>query len=55
MERGGGALCWEMVCLSDDHDDDDDDDDFAKLEEKYSGQVPNEWQIFILVQEDQQF
>ena len=31
-----------MVCLSDDHDDDDDDDDFAKLEEKYSGQVPNE-------------
>ena len=27
MERGGGALCWEMVCLSDDHDDDDDDDD----------------------------
>ena len=27
MERGGGALCWEMVCLSDDHDDHDDHDD----------------------------
>ena len=45
MERGGGALCWEMVCLSDDHDDDIDDDDYDTVDID-----DDEWRLYIQMQ-----